>query len=109
MSRLTKKFNGEYYRTEAKTIMFNNETDYNAIQKLGKLEDIMEYFKINSIDQLINILEAWYAVKPEIYKGMEIRGKYHHKAIFINRKVYIEGTEQYNTLKQALEVEDGNK
>jgi hypothetical protein len=42
MSRLTKKFNGEYYHKEAKTIMFNNEIDYNTIQKLGKLEDIEE-------------------------------------------------------------------
>ena len=42
MNRLTKKFNGEYYRKDADTIMFNSETDYNAIQKLGKLEDIEE-------------------------------------------------------------------
>lgn len=42
MSRLTKKFNGEYYRKEANTIMFNSEVDYNAIQKLGKLEDLEE-------------------------------------------------------------------
>jgi hypothetical protein len=39
---LTKKFNGEYYHKEAKTIMFNNEIDYNTIQKLGKLEDLEE-------------------------------------------------------------------
>ena len=42
MNRLTKKFNGEYYRKDADTIMFNSEKDYNAIQKLGKLEDIEE-------------------------------------------------------------------
>ena len=42
MNRLTKKFNGEYYRKDADTIMFNSKTDYNAIQKLGKLEDIEE-------------------------------------------------------------------
>lgn len=42
MNRLTKKFNGEYYRKDADTIMFNSEIDYNAIQKLGKLEDIEE-------------------------------------------------------------------
>lgn len=42
MNRLTKKFNGEYYRNDANTIVFNNETDYNAIQKLGKLEDVEE-------------------------------------------------------------------
>lgn len=40
MNRLTKKFNGEYYRKDVNTIIFNSETDYNAIQKLGKLEDI---------------------------------------------------------------------
>jgi hypothetical protein len=42
MSRLTKKFNGEYYHKEAKTIMFDSEVEYNAIQKLGKLEDLEE-------------------------------------------------------------------
>ena len=42
MNRLTKNFNGEYYHKNANTIMFNSETDYNAIQKLGKLEDIEE-------------------------------------------------------------------
>lgn len=40
MERLTKKFNGEYYRKDANTIMFNSEVDYSAIQKLGKLEDL---------------------------------------------------------------------
>lgn len=40
MNRLTKKFNGEYYRKDVNTIIFNSETEYNAIQKLGKLEDI---------------------------------------------------------------------
>lgn len=59
MNRLTKEFNGEYYHKNAKTIMFNNKTEYNAIQKLGKLEDVMEHFMINSIEQLIDILKAW--------------------------------------------------
>ncbi len=40
MSRLTKKFNGEYYHREANTIMFDSEADYNVVQKLGKLEDL---------------------------------------------------------------------
>lgn len=42
MNRLTKKFNGEYYYKDATTIIFINEADYNAIQKLGKLEDLEE-------------------------------------------------------------------
>lgn len=40
MNILTKKINKEYYRKDANTIMFNSETDYFAIQKLGKLEDL---------------------------------------------------------------------
>lgn len=80
--------------------------EMDCINKLGQLEDVMELFKINSIEQLINILEAWYTVKPGIYESIEITGKYHDKAIKIDRRVYVEGTEQYKTLKKALEVED---
>lgn len=42
MSRLTKKFNDEYYSKNANTIIFNTEIDYNIVQKLGKLEDLEE-------------------------------------------------------------------
>ena len=42
MTRLTKKFNGEYYYKNATTIMFNSEINYNTIQKLGELEDLEE-------------------------------------------------------------------
>lgn len=37
-----------------------------AYCKLGKLEDIMEHFEIESIEQLENILEAWKIVQPKI-------------------------------------------
>lgn len=57
MNRLTKKFNGEYYHKDANTIVFNNETDYNAIQKLGKLEDLMDEYNIHSVEELSQVLE----------------------------------------------------
>ncbi len=40
-----------------------------AYCKLGKLEDVMEHFKIDSIDKLVEILEAWDVCKHkmEIY------------------------------------------
>lgn len=59
MNRLTKEFNGEYYHKKAKTIIFDNNTDYNVVQKLGKLEDVMEHFMINSIEQLVDVLKTW--------------------------------------------------
>jgi rubrerythrin len=60
MGRLTKKFNGEYYHKDANTIMFNSETDYNAIQKLGKIEDLMEEYNIHSVKELSQVLEEHY-------------------------------------------------
>lgn len=57
MDRLTKKFNGEYYRKDAETIMFNSEIDYNVIQKLGKLEDLMDEYNIHSVEELSQVLE----------------------------------------------------
>jgi rubrerythrin len=57
MDRLTKKFNGEYYHKDANTIMFNSETDYNAIQKLGKIEDLMDEYNIHSVEELSQVLE----------------------------------------------------
>ena len=77
MSRLTRKFNGEYYSKDADTIMFNSETDYNAIQKLGKLEDLMDEYNINSIEELENVLSSkfiagWFrsSGKTIVAKGM---------------------------------------
>ena len=57
MDRLTKNFNGEYYHKDADTIMFNSETDYNAVQKLGKLEDLMDEYNIHSVEELSQVLE----------------------------------------------------
>ena len=67
-----------------------------AYCKLGKLEDIMEHFKINSIEQLINILEAWEIVKDYIIIGEEKN--------FLNG-FYLTQNE-VNTIKKALEVKD---
>lgn len=52
MDRLTKKINVEYYHKDANTIMFNSETDYNVIQKLGKIEDLMDEYNIKNVDEL---------------------------------------------------------
>lgn len=57
-----------------------------AYCKLGKLEDIMEHFEIDSIEQLENILEAWKVVYPKIsiekgtidYANISIKDWHHH-------------------------------
>ena len=36
------------------------------VDKLGKLEDLMEKYDINSIDNLKDILEAWYIIKDAL-------------------------------------------
>ena len=68
-----------------------------AYCKLGKLEDIMEHFKIKSIDQLINILEAWDVVKKHLILDKEFHQidlHLHHDTIY---------KEDYLKLKKALE------
>jgi len=68
MDRLTKKFNGEYYHKDAETIMFNSETDYNAIQKLGKIEDLMEEYNIKNVDELEQTLIEFCKSGEILYK-----------------------------------------
>lgn len=71
-SRLTKKFNGEYYYKNATTIMFNNEIEYNSIQKLGKLEDLEEQLGCPLelvLDIIVNSIPIYYKT-PE---GVEIK------------------------------------
>ena len=66
-----------------------------AYCKLGKLEDIMEYFKINSIDQLVNILEAWEVVKPSIHHIKE-------QQCFVIHNMFQKN--QYNAIKKGLKI-----
>lgn len=63
-----------------------------AYCKLGKLEDIIEHFKIESIEQLENILEAWEIVNSKItiekgtidYANISIKDWHHH----LNKKEF---------------------
>lgn len=68
MSRLTKKFNGEYYHKKAKNLMFNNDTDYNVIQKLGKLEDIEEELGC-PLEVFVNIFKYGVIVSDDNYEA----------------------------------------
>lgn len=81
-----------------------------AYCKLGKLEDIMEHFNISSINQLINILEAWEEVKNYV-------NVFGHTNIYYNgikeEIEYVQITEeqltdskQIDIIKNALVVED---
>lgn len=72
-----------------------------AYCKLGKLEDIMEHFKINSIEQLVNILEAWYSVKE--YGAITIDKDVNRITIILYISPDKEG---YDKLEKALEVKD---
>lgn len=65
-----------------------------AYCKLGKLEDIMEHFNISSIDQLVNILEAWYEVKDLCKKG------------YFSRTAL--PMESHEKVRKALEVEEND-
>lgn len=107
MNRLTKKdyeiglqVNGYYTKKNAQRL-----TDIS--HKLGKLEDIMEHFKINSIDQLINILEAWEVVKN---KSVDIHDVIHCSSLDVFNcglyEKYQLTEEEYNKVKKALEVEN---
>lgn len=63
-----------------------------AYCKLGKLEDIMEHFEIESIEQLENILEAWEIIKSKIsiekgtidYANISIKDLHNH----LNKKEF---------------------
>lgn len=106
MSRLTKKFNGEYYHKEAKTIMFNNETDYNVIQKLGKLEDILEKYNIDSVEELDKLLQTLknYIVKSQTYNCEN--GTYSAEQLSID--IDEDDGEDFKIVKKIL-WEKGNK
>lgn len=98
-----------------KTIEFVEEEIEN-LKSMLKLDDVLcelsdEDYKwandrLQTLEQIKAELEAWNLAKTGIYEGTEITGKYHDKAIKIDRRVYVEGTEQYKTFKKALEVED---
>ena len=72
-----------------------------AYCKLGKLEDIMEHFNINSIDQLINTLEAWKVINDRFeYFEME------EGDVFVNKQELFAQTSPFdnNDLKIIKKV-----
>ena len=93
MSRLTKQY------ADTKRYYSTHSCD-EILQKLGKLEDIMEQVNISSIDQLIAILEAWEVVKKDIILDDEDESAYYLE--YLNK-------DKYEKLKKALEVKDENR
>ena len=76
-----------------------------AYCKLGKLEDIMEEFNISSIDQLINILEAWEITKTDSVLSILLKDLANGESLNYHRL----SKENQETLKKALEVKDENR
>lgn len=77
-----------------------------AYCKLGKLEDIMEHFNIDSIDNLVEVLEAWEVVKQrlEIYSDGIINLKNDFWCPIFTEYTSNGYKDQYQTLKKAIEV-----
>lgn len=77
-----------------------------AYCKLGKLEDIMEHFKINSIDQLVNILEAWQVVEKHLeYFPSDFYNGIPEDVIAMTSNI---DRIDYPKVKKALEVKDND-
>lgn len=111
-SRITKKHKHTNFisYTDKKRCLKNYniaETNVNkAIEKLGKLEDIMEEFNINSINQLINILKAWEVTKEELQ--IVFKGKNYYGEPLRRYEVNIIGQNKIDTLNKALEVNNND-
>lgn len=56
MSRLTKKIENPQYSNDYDMLCAH---DYHVLNKLGKLEDLMEKYEINSIEELEEILKDY--------------------------------------------------
>lgn len=78
MNRLTKSFNGEYYYKDANTIIFDNELNYNVVQKLGKLEDIEEELGC-PLEVVFKALRTGICIKDEQYLRLPDFGLYNEK------------------------------
>lgn len=72
-------------------------------ERIAELKPILQ-----NLEQIKCELEAWEEVKKDkgVCEKQEFRGKDCKKVIQISCKIFPEGTEQYETFKKALEVEN---
>lgn len=120
MERYTKKVKNSYCAYLPKDPNFldligadkkNLEDTYDCelsclVDKLGELEDLMKKYNINSIDNLKDILEAWYIIKDalELTENELGEEEIEMKVFFTNAKVEVCDTrKEFKKLKKALE------
>lgn len=83
--------------------MIAEDEKYPSIKKVNEenLKSMEEL--LADLQQVKTDLEAWEVVKSGITQKLQITGKYRDKVVEINHRIYVEGTEQYEKLKKALE------